>query len=115
MNSVINPWIFYLMDVSAGIEVASMVALIVCGAVCALGTLGIGEYQKGYFQTFKVFIIISIVAGVLAVIIPSQETLMKMLITSCITPDNIEFGVETVKSIVEYIVETVNSMGPGGV
>ncbi len=54
---------------------------------------------------FKISIITVIVSAILMAIIPSEETINKMIISSVITKENIE-GVKTdAKELVDYVVE----------
>ena len=53
----------------------------------------------------KVSVIATIISAVLMVVVPSEETVNKMMISSFITKENVEKTKEDAKEIVDYVVE----------
>ena len=99
---IINPWLFYLMDVSQGIlgfslciALASFVGLIFIGLICCDGG------RSEYYLTLKVLCSVFIVTSLLSIFIPAKETIMQMVVASVVTPENIQMvgeGTEAVAS-----------------
>ena len=65
--------------------------------------------DKNDFKKFSKYLIISLsVSGFLFITIPSQDTMMKMLIAQNITYERVEGGKEMVKDTVDYIFEKID-------
>lgn len=120
---IISPWIFYWMDVLATIK--KLPGNLVLGALllfltflAVVATIMIfsdcGEEDEkiesvlwlskrisiGYLITLAFFTVISI-------FIPSQETMYKMLITSQVTPNNLEYLKNEVKATGQGLVDSI--------
>ena len=108
MEPIISPWIIYLISVLNAIYIASLVAIMIDMLVMmALGMallgimtdeerIAIKSYGKTGFKVLGVLV-------VLALIIPSKETLYTMLITSYVTPDNIQIAQSSIVDFVKQI------------
>lgn len=110
MNSpIINPWLFYLIGISTGIHNAFgffAVMLLIVGGVC-LFLKCIDEWKnKYYIPSF----IMGCILGLISLFIPSTETCYQMIAASMMTPANIEATVDTTKSVVDYIVDSVDKI-----
>lgn len=46
----------------------------------------------------------------MAILLPDKETLYTMLVFNYITPNNIDLGVENVKTLIDYVVETIQKL-----
>ena len=117
MNYVINPMWFYLMDLLGGLElflVLLFLALFIGGGYVSFYCIEecndsdeaiefINKYVK-----WGVIILVGIV--ILICLIPSEETMLKMLVANMITIENIELTKESAMALVSYIVEQVNLM-----
>ena len=121
MTYIINPWFFYFTSLFDNLQILSIivfsisliVAIIfgVCWCCemndndcfeCEDNKTPLIEFLK---KMFKASIITVIVSATLMAIIPSEETINKMIISSAFTKENIE-GVKTdAKELVDYIVE----------
>lgn len=122
MTYIINPWFFYFASLTDNLQMLSIivfsVSLIVaiifgvvwCCEINDYNCFGCDDDNKtqiiNFFKKmFKISIITVIVSAILMAIIPSEETINKMMISSVITKENIE-GVKTdAKELVDYIVE----------
>ena len=108
MEPIISPWIFYLMSLADGLKIFSGIVAF-CGAVVALGIYAFFGFERDEFAPWKYTkfpVIITIIGLIICLFVPSQEIMTKMIVASFITPDNIELGVEGIKSIFEYILTT---------
>ena len=108
MEPIISPWIFYLMSIAEGLKIFSGISAFV-GFVTAIGIYAVFGFERDELAPWKYTkfpIIITIIGLIICLFVPSQEIITKMIVASFITPDNIELGVEGVKSIFEYILTT---------
>ena len=121
MTYIINPWFFYFASLADSLQILSIivfsVSLIVAIIFGVVWCCEINDYDcfgrdddktqilNFFKKMFKISIITVIVSATLMAIIPSEETINKMIISSVITKENIE-GVKTdAKELVDYIVE----------
>ena len=109
MEPIISPWIFYLIEVLDTLKEVGWVCCIM-GGIGFIVLFVIATKLNVDVETMRKIArwpIISIIVGIiLTIFIPSEETMIKMLVASFIAPDNVELGVEGVKAIFEYIIET---------
>ena len=61
----------------------------------------------------KNLIITLAITGLVTIIVPSQDTMMKMLIAQNITYERVEGGKEMVKDTVDYIFEKIDENKKG--
>ena len=121
MTYIINPWFFYFASLADSLQMLSIivfsVSLIVAIIFGVVWCCEMNDYDcfgrdddktqilNFFKKMFKTSIITVIVSATLMAIIPSEETINKMIISSVITKENIE-GVKTdAKELVDYIVE----------
>ena len=121
MNYIINPWVFYLLNIMENIVSSIIIALFIFGiAYVSYAIIWYVELSFSYFddedkypspltivKKWKIPLIICIVVLVLT---PSKETCYKMLIASQVTTENIESAKETVKEVADYIVESAKEI-----
>jgi hypothetical protein len=121
MNYIINPWVFYLLNILENVVSGIVIALFIFGIVLASYAIiwcvelstsyydGENEYPSplAIVKKWKIPLIICIVVLVLT---PSKETCYKMLIASQVTTENIESAKETVKEVADYIVESAKEI-----
>lgn len=115
MNSIINPWVFYLIDIFNAVDAVAFL----CAIATTLGTLCFGGMALDNYDTrkrsnalkwakrFAVGLVISIALGVL---IPSEDTCYKMLAADMFTQDNINSATEYVTDVVDYAVDKVKEL-----
>lgn len=99
MEPVINPWLFYFIDIAKGIKAASLFASF-CGVVpfvYGLGTMvsnkEFGDKDKDYLRgkrTFKISLVILIISLVIIIFTPSSDTIIKMAIAKNVTYDVVD-------------------------
>lgn len=128
MEPVISPMYLYLIDLLSTIRDVSFIGLLLFGVICLLAMLTFFEEsddnslelsssknneteltEKDKTTILKIFFFIFIVFFILYVAIPTKDTMYKMLISSYITPDNInnihEMVIKDINSIVKTITE----------
>ena len=124
INYVIDPQVFYWMNVLGIVQTI----LGVIGGVCAAAfvCLLIGwiynslVVKKGYesnlffLKEFRKWAIITgivgFVLGTAAIFIPGRTTSIEMMIAKAATFDNVNWTVQQVKDVVDYIVKAIKSI-----
>lgn len=115
MEPIINPLWFYLIDVLAFfggaarfISIALILIFVIGGILIFDSFKRIEEWFKS--KTFRKVMTLSIIMLIIGVLIPAEETAYKMLIASLITPDNIEATGGAVQDIIDYIINSVDTL-----
>lgn len=110
---MINPMIFYWMDVADVVKAISLIFFICSGIVLSLAIIGFicaehdNEEQNIRFSKMLIKICLPtvIVTGVLGLFIPGEKTIIRMLIADNLTYENIEeaaqFVIDTIKKFKE--------------
>lgn len=119
MNYIINPWVFYLLNIIGNIVgwcVAGLVIFGICYAIYVwiwfddiCGTDLEDKYPSpiALIRKWKIPLILCITALIL---IPSEETCYKMLIASQVTTEHIADAKETIREVADYIVESAKEI-----
>ena len=115
MKPIINPWLFYIVDLLDGLKTLCIIAVpvlvIVIGYLTAtINDLGRGEEKelKSARRTRKIVIFFSIFLLIVIPFIPSKETCYKIMVSSQITDTNIQKAEDVIKNSVDYIFEKIN-------
>lgn len=131
MEPIINPIFFYFVDIVPNVQAVCQVAVAIgIGYICIRKVASIDEEHP--YKTPKALIAATVAGFVLAVCIPSQETLYKMAIAKFVTRDNVAYVAELVsttadnvangvkdgvtdfvKDIMSYSADTVNEIRKG--
>lgn len=118
MNPIISPLWFYLIGIGAGIQT---LLGIVGGVIAFIAGIGliisvIEYYNYNHESTLKIikiskkYFMIGLMIGFFAVLIPSKETCYQMIAATVVTPNNIEIVGETTTDIIDYIIESVDTL-----
>ncbi len=126
MDYIINPMWFYWLSVADGLKTFFIAATVILGAscivlfivACVYKSFGSGYSEddednvkaKIYFRTVKLLIIVTSVCAVVSIFIPSRNTLIEMQVAKFATYENAEWTIDTIKSAVDYIVQSINSL-----
>lgn len=122
MNSIISPWVFYLIGMADTIQLLALFSSI--GFVSISGFLlfdwlhdfvRYGEKDEDVLRERKIVVKISIAAIVSLVILvftPSSKTCYKMLAADMFTRDNINNATEYVTDVIDYAVDKVKELNP---
>lgn len=102
MEPTVSPWIFYWIDVSD-----KLVVIVAIMAAISMFVMFLYFIETEKFPPKKA-IAFSVTCLLIMIFIPSQSTIYKMAIASCITPDNINMTVETAGKIADTISERVD-------
>lgn len=121
MTYIINPWFFYFASLLDSFW--TLVSIVLFLAI--IGTVGFGiwwiieAYASDFFvhddnespfakfckKMIKVSVIATIISAVLMIVVPTEETVNKMMISSFVTKENVEKTKEEAKEIIDYIAE----------
>lgn len=118
MNPIISPLWFYLIGIGAGIQI---LLGIVGGVIAFIAGIEliisvIEYYNYNHESTLKIikiskkYFMIGLMIGFFAVLIPSKETCYQMIAATVVTPNNIEIVGETTTDIIDYIIESVDTL-----
>lgn len=114
--AIINPWIFYLIDVLRSLKSINSVVMLITlfGALC-LGTfIVINQTFYCYdeddlllttqlIKTLKKILIVLCISTGVFTVTPSEKTMYKMLVAQYVTYENVDKATETIKDGVDYI------------
>ena len=116
---IINPMWIYWAHVLDGLKIACIIIAVFAAISTVIGVIIIavnkqyGEDDEDYETGKTVFryslpiFVFSFLAGTL---IPSEKTLVEMLVAKLATKQNIELTVDGLKQLVDYIAETIRSL-----
>lgn len=119
MTPVISPWVFYLMPVSSKLLGIS-IALVCIGVVGMLITLGVyvddvyymkEDDKKVYKSIGKKLLCLTLVFLFLVLIIPSGETITKMIVAQNVTYERVEAVSDTVTTVYNDIMDLFEESG----
>ena len=108
MEPIINPLFFYLIHLAGNLRTTAGILIFIGLAIIIFSTTLWGMmdgFTKCTHTLIKTFIIVICISIVIVIFIPSQETCYQMFVASLATPDNLNWVVDTGKSIADYIVE----------
>lgn len=110
MTYYINPLWFYLLGVSEGVKIASIILSVGLLFMCIfLGVICIDCQfdDKNIVKCFKAFLTAFAVTLMLSILVPSEQTCKEMMIASVVTHENVDTAKQDVKEIVDYVFEKV--------
>ena len=121
MTYIINPWFFYFANLldSFWTLVSIVLFLAIIGAVGFSVWWVMEAYASDFFvhddnespfakfckKMIKASVIATIISAVLMIVVPTEETVNKMMISSFVTKENVEKTKEEAKEIIDYIAE----------
>ena len=103
---IISPWLIYLLDVSDAIKWTMFVIAIASG-ILALFVFCVDEEIT---SRTKRTVIICIVATILAIFVPSERTMYKMIIASYVTPTNIQKAGDSIDAVIDRAIEKIQKL-----
>lgn len=113
MKPIINPWIFYLINVINNLSVVLSFALIIMMVIyiyklIVIHTNSTHDRELSIVKNvWKTFIAICVVIVVL-IFLPSEETMYTMLVSNYVTYDNVEKATNVIKDNVDYIFDKID-------
>ena len=122
MEYFIDPSWFYWIKVADGIQTAFIVfgvvfgILVICLTIAYLAERSCvfdeddEEKVARIFRFLKISVVVFIVVILGAVFVPSRNTLIEMQIAKYATRENVSITIDTLKSFVDYVVESIGSL-----
>lgn len=123
---IVNPWYFYLSNLSDNFQTLSVCVFIIAiiamisfiiGWVCVAiedGSFEHGDNElpitKFLKKMAKISTVATIVSAILMTVLPSEDTVNKMVISSFVTKENITEAKTGAKELVDYIVEKATEL-----
>lgn len=119
MEPIINPMYFYLIEIVGRVRAVSLLLSIIFGVlVCASGVIYMGEsggvrgdVETSAMRTVKRYLprmlICLIISTTLALLIPSESTVIQMLIAKNITVENVQAVQNTAAKVYEDILNVI--------
>lgn len=120
-GTIINPAVFYWMSVLNSARTVCIALLVIAGIMCILliifhfVNLAEDDYDGNEFKNKvkKGILILTICCAVFALVsifIPTKETMVEMLVAKTVTYENAQWTVDTVKEVVDYIIQAVKTL-----
>ena len=106
MEPIISPWLIYAMSLAVKMQMLCTLIAIFSGAAVVIVFLNIDFDNNGSMPKWLVFLFFSTL--ILAVAIPSQQTMYEMLAASYMTPDNLAAGEEKFFDLLAKILGVVS-------
>lgn len=116
MKPIINPWLFYIVDVIDNFKSACFILiLLIVIAFGAIFLIEIGEDADGVeldevkvIKTLKRMVVVVVLLITFNMLLPSKKTCYQMMIASQVTDNNIQKAEDVIKGSVDYIFEKIN-------
>lgn len=120
MKPIISPWLIYLIDLFDNLKGLFTIALILFGCAAVVLSIiwfiGSVDYEQDEDpivtckKHLKQSVIWLCVSGLLFAVIPSKDTMYKMIVSENVTTDNIQAVGKTGKDVVDYITDQIDKV-----
>lgn len=113
MKPIINPWLFYLVDMIGSFQMLSILIALLIMISLAIEIVKFGEAMDELdkvkvIKTFKKKVIVIALLITFAMFLPSKKTCYQMMIASQVTDNNIQKAEDVIKGSVDYIFEKID-------
>ena len=118
-NYIVNPSIFYWMNVLDSVRGVAAVTLLISVACLIIALIlyfvdGVEEEEDEPTKQYRKLIFISgiviVISILITIFIPDKRTSIEMLIARTATYENAQLTVQGIKEIVDYIVQAINGI-----
>ena len=120
MKPIISPWLIYLIDLFDNLKGLFTIALILFGfaavVLSIIWFIGSVDYEqdedpivtcKKHLKQSVIWLCVSVL---LFAVIPSKDTMYKMIVSENVTTDNIQAVGKTGKDVVDYITDQIDKV-----
>lgn len=108
---IINPWLFYLADISSTTRDITLTIGIIIFILFIVITFSFHiDGANGKAKRAHKYIIIGGVIVFIGLLFPKEETCYKMMVASLVTTENIQTMGETATNVVDYIVDSIDQL-----
>ena len=119
MTTIISPWVFYLMPVCENIGLVSLALAVISGlalvGVFAAYYIDYDYHNKDEISRFKFWIkllsVIVIITLLLVCLVPTEETITKMIIAQNVTYERVDVVSDTVANVYNDIMNLFQESG----
>jgi len=114
MDPIISPWLIYALYLADQIKILCSgilgIILILFGLEFLVYYMSDENMKDIYYckKAFKPILILTIICGVLYLVIPDQKTLLVMISSSYITPDNVQGAEQHIIDFMSQLKEAIN-------
>ena len=109
MTPIINPWLFYLVDVISNLKIMCCVfPLAILGGILLWIVCDEDASEEKLNRLFKKWFIAAIVFLAFTLFLPSKKTCYQMMVSSQVTEENIKSAEDVIKDSVDYIFEKID-------
>lgn len=117
MTPIINPWVFYLMDIcwpisffSGLIAIAAFIGWVITFVLSKIEQIDCGETldYKILNKAAKSLLPVAIISIFISIATPSESALTKIIIAQNVTYERVEVASETVRDVYEDIISLVD-------
>ena len=116
MNYIIEPSWFYWLSVANAVSfiafilfIIGMIVTIVC-ALWSIDSIGFRDTHKTLRKFTRICGAVVVLSIVVYIFVPDKSTLIEMQVAKFATYENAQWTVENVKSVVDYIIDAIESM-----
>lgn len=120
MEPIISPWLVYLISILTPIKgffaTATIILLAIIFFIILFNFIEEDSMARIYDNktkkldsSFKKLIILTVISSILAVLVPTKETVVAMYIANMITPDNLNLANDIFKSNLKDYLDIINS------
>lgn len=121
MKPIINPWLFYLVDVIGNFKSACLGLLLIIaigfGATLLIEVGGAADEleldEAKVIKTIKKIVVAGVLLITFDMLLPSKKTCYQMMIASQVTEENVKKAEDVIKDSVDYIFEKMNTNNKG--
>lgn len=111
---IVNPIWFYLVDLFGEVNLFAWIFVFVNGAGALLCLLfafkEFDEERASFYKIFKRSVIATIVFTIIAVAVPSSNTVQEMAVASVVTYENVEAAKGEATELIDYIIDSVDKL-----
>lgn len=119
MTPVINPWVFYLMSVCEKFSILAWVIFsLFAFASGVVGFIFMCEFScsdeeeiRNFKRILKMLLVVTIIAALIACLIPSENTIIKMIVAQNVTVERVEIVSDTVVTVYNDIMNLFQDSG----
>lgn len=118
MTYIINPAVFYWMNVLNALGSLCTVFMVIFGIAAVVLAIVLFDCE-GYLEReteaaikkwIKRLVVSFFILTLFVVFIPRKDTMMEMLVARFATYENTEWTIDSIKNIVDYIVQAMQSL-----
>ena len=111
---IVNPIWFYLAELFSDVNFFAVLFALVSGAGAVLCLISasneFGEERAFFYKIFKRSVIATIVFAIIAVAVPSSNTVQEMAVANVVTYENVEAAKGEATELIDYIIDSVDKL-----